>query len=222
MVLEAAKEELSNLAALQREELQYLNNRYELSSLAQEFDELQQEKSQLEGQLKSYRSAPARLRSLRQAEAQQAAAREAWLAEKESLQAEVAAVSKEVASSRDKLELQRRHQELRQELAQQRQQCQVAEDALRAQSHSASSASSAPRPLPRQPPARPPEALAKMRSEIKTLAEARQHCSADLRTAKEELEALRRELAAISADNAQLRSGLHSVMVALDEVQRQL
>jgi hypothetical protein len=29
--------------------------RYELSSLAQEFDELQQEKSQLEGQLKSYR-----------------------------------------------------------------------------------------------------------------------------------------------------------------------
>lgn len=222
VVLEAAKEELSNLAALQREELQYLNNRYELSSLAQEFDELQQEKSQLEGQLKSYRSAPARLRSLRQAEAQQAAAREAWLAEKESLQAEVAAVSKEVASSRDKLELQRRHQELRQELAQQRQQCQVAEDALRAQSHSASSASSAPRPLPRQPPARPPEALAKMRSEIKTLAEARQHCSADLRTAKEELEALRRELAAISADNAQLRSGLHSVMVALDEVQRQL
>jgi len=35
----------------------------------------------------------------------------------------------QVASSRDKLELQRRHQELRQELAQQRQQCQVAEDA---------------------------------------------------------------------------------------------
>jgi hypothetical protein len=33
------------------------------------------------------RSTPARLRSLRQAEAQQAAAREAWLAEKESLQA---------------------------------------------------------------------------------------------------------------------------------------
>lgn len=220
VVLEAAKEALSNLAALQREELQYLNNRYELSSLAQEFDELQREKSQLEDQLQSYRSAPARLRSSRQAEAQHTAAREAWLAEKESLQAEVAAVSKEVAS-REKLELQslQRHQELRTELAQQRKQCQVAEEALRAAS---GRSGAAPPPLPRQPPARPPEALAKMRSEIKTLAEARQHCSADLRTAKEELEALRRELAAISADNAQLRSGLHSVMIALDEVQRQL
>ena len=33
---------------------------------------------------------------------------------------------------------------------------------------------------------------------------------------------LSKDLAAISADNAQLRSGLHSVMVGLDEIQRRL
>jgi len=220
VVLEAAKEELSNLAALQREELQYLNNRYQLSSLAQDFEELQREKAQLEDDLAAYRSAPARLRNSRQAEAQHSAAREAWLLEKESLQAEVAAASSQVVSSREKLELQRqqlcsnaqRQQKLREELAKQRQECKMAEEELQRLAE-------LPKSLPRLPPV-PPQ-LVKMRSDINSLAERRRQCTDDLRIAKEDLEGLHRELAAISADNAQLRSGLHSVMVALDEVQRQ-
>ena len=51
------------------------------------------------------------------------------------------------------------------------------------------------------------------------LADERHEGAEALQIASEELEKLRCELAAISADNAQLRSGLQDVMRGLEQIQ---
>lgn len=61
----------------------------------------------------------------------------------------------------------------------------------------------------------------KLRSEMVSLAAERRQDAEQLRSLGDELEKLRRELSGITADNAQLRSGLQSVIAGLDEIQRQ-
>ena len=121
----------------------------------------QEQRGRLEAELDSFRSAPDRLRSSRQADAQHVAAREAWLAEQRKLKQELTNASAQVASLEQELEQGRerdtfdrlasveRSRQLREQVAEQRQLCRAAQQALRA-AESDLAAAQAQRRTPRQ------------------------------------------------------------------------
>jgi len=196
-----------------------------------ELQHCQERRGRLEAELDSFRSAPDRLRSSRQADAQHVAAREAWLAEQRKLKQELTNASAQVASLEQELEQGRerdtfdrlasveRSRQLREQVAEQRQLCRAAQQALRA-AESDLAAAQAQRRTPRQTAMPDAGRVAGLKADMTALADERREGAEALHVASGELEKLRCELGAITADNAQLRSGLQEVMYSLEQIQR--
>lgn len=107
-----------------------------------ELDQLRSERKQLGEELESWRNSPARLRSSRRADAQHAAAREAWLSERRGLEHDLASEQARAAALEEELSLRREHESeeralrasavraLREDAAEQRRLCADAEREL--------------------------------------------------------------------------------------------
>ncbi|CAE7248597.1 unnamed protein product [Symbiodinium pilosum] len=254
-LLQAQKDKLKDLAALQREELARLEEDcsklrtkrnleqadFDLQSYSRkcladislsELQHLLDQRKHLEEELSSFRAGPDRLRSSRQAEVEHAAAREAWLLEHRQLkqdvaaaQAYVASLEQEIESRRERVTLGRladaeRSRQLREQVAEQRQLCRATQQALQDAETDLAAAQAQRRKFT---PSDAVTARARdLKAEMAALADERREGAEALQLASEELEKLRRELGAILADNAQLRSGLQDVMHGLEQVQHQL
>ncbi|CAE7770948.1 unnamed protein product [Symbiodinium sp. KB8] len=198
-----------------------------------ELQQCQEQRRRLQAELDSFRAAPDRLRSSRQADAQHVTAREAWLAEQRRLKEDLTNASAHVASLEQELEKGRekdtfdrlasveQSRQLREQVAEQRQLCRAAQQALRA-AETDLAAAQAQRRTPHQTAMPDAGRVAELKADMTALADERREGTEALHVASVELEKLRCELGATTADNAQLRSGLQEVMYSLEQIQRQV
>eukprot|EP00930_Biecheleria_cincta_P090455 TRINITY_DN79837_c0_g1_i1.p1 TRINITY_DN79837_c0_g1~~TRINITY_DN79837_c0_g1_i1.p1 ORF type:complete len:314 (-),score=79.56 TRINITY_DN79837_c0_g1_i1:369-1310(-) len=198
-----------------------------------ELEQLRSERRQLENELESWRNSPAKLRSSRRAEAQHAAAREAWFSERRRLEQDVASEQARLATLEEELSWRREHESeeralrasavraLREDAAERRRLCADAEREL----WDAEAALAARRKKNGTYTSSALQAdegrLAKAKAELARESEERRLGTDELRRVAQELEALRQELKGVEANNVQLRSGLQWTIDGLEKIQRE-